>query len=47
MNNNIDDLLEYLIVTDQVDEFLGLKEEKEDENEEEKEEEEENYRRRR
>ena len=30
-----DDLLEYLIVTDQLDEFLGLKEENETEKDEE------------
>ena len=41
---DLDKLMEYLIVTDQVDEFLGLK--KEEEEEEEKSEEEDNKKRR-
>ena len=36
---NIDELIEYLVVTDQVDEFFGLKEEQDDEKEDENEEE--------
>ena len=42
--NDIDDLLEYLIVTDQVDEFLGLKKENNKDKEENTEEEENNFR---
>ncbi|MBR2678318.1 MAG: hypothetical protein IKE63_02765 [Bacilli bacterium] len=44
---NIDDLIEYLVVTDQVDEFFGLKEEQEDDEDENENEEENNYRRHR
>lgn len=44
---DIDKLMEYLIVTDQVDEFLGLKKEEDEEDEEdEKREEEDNKKRR-
>ena len=42
---DLDKLMEYLIVTDQVDEFLGIKRE-EDEEESEKSEEEDNKKRR-
>ena len=42
---DLDKLMEYLIVTDQVDEFLGIKKE-EDEEESEKSEEEDNKKRR-
>lgn len=47
MAMNIDDLIEYLVVTDQVDEFFGLKEEQEDDEDENENEEENNYRRHR
>ena len=36
---NVDDLMEYLIVNDKVDEFFGLKEEQDDDDEKDKEEE--------
>ena len=39
MVDNIDELIEYLVATDQVDEFFGLKDEKDAEDDKEKEEE--------
>lgn len=47
MNINIDDLMEYLIVTDQVDEYFGLKKEEDEEEKEDQNEEDNTYGRRR
>ena len=44
---NIDELIEYLVVTDQVDEYFGLKEEQDDDEKEDETEEENNKGRRR
>ena len=46
-NMNMDDFIEYLVVTDQVDEFFGLKQEEDDEEEEEDKEKEDNHKGRR